>query len=281
MKYGKHFPIMENMTVREVRGYLAERPSVILGLGVIEQHGYHLPLCTDALMAREFTRRVGERIGMLVAPTIHMSFSGGQLPGTININPNVMGLLVAETLRSLAAQGFRNIFMLLCHGGSENARSLDNALKLLLRDDPSFKNVMLVLAPEWKFSETWLGSLDEGDWHAGWLETSIIMALAPDLVQIDKMELDAPEVVADMRLHPDNYQRAHKPVDHEFVVPRMAQRPEVRVGAMGDPAKASVELGRQIAVEVVDGVSDLFVKLERDRAEEYREVAWTPEPIIL
>jgi len=277
----KHFPEWEKMTVREVRAYLEERQSVIVPLGVTEQHGYHLPLGTDAIIGRELGKRVGARCGMLVAPTLNMSFSGGQLPGTINLNPNTMAIMVADVLRSLAVQGFRNLFLLPCHGGSENFGSLDNALKLLLRDDPSFRQVMIVLAPVWKASKGWQDALAEGDWHAGWLETSMMMELAPELVQMEHLETDAPEFVKRMREHPDNYQRAQKPADHEMVVPRMEQRPEMRVGVMGAPEQATPERGRDIIEDTVNRLGDLFTQLERDRSRDYKEVNWTPAPIIL
>jgi len=254
MSAAKHFPEWEKMTVREVRDYLQRRQSVILPLGIIEQHGYHLPLSTDTLIAREIAKRIGVETDILVAPTIHMSFSGGQLPGTINVNPNVMGLLVGDVLRSL---------------------------KLLLRDDPTFAGAMLVLAPVWKFSPVWDEGFSDGDWHAGWVETSLVMELAPDLVQMDRLELDSTELVESMRKHPDNYQYACKPVDREYVIPRLAQRPEIRVGVMGDPAKASRELGHKVVEDVVTNLSKLLVELEAERADEYRKVDWTPEPIIL
>ena len=277
----KHFPEWEKMTVREVRGYLERCRSVILPFGVTEQHGYHLPLCTDALIARELAKRVGKKLDMIVAPTLNQSFSGGQLPGTINLSPNVMGLMVGDVLRSLVAQGFRSIFILLCHGGSENARALDNTLKMLLREGPAFANVMLVLAPIWKFSSGWQAAIADHDWHAGWLETSFVMALAPELVQMEHLQLDAPELVATMREHPDHYQEARKPVDNEFAVPRMTQRAEIAVGVMGAPEKASRSRGDKLVDDAVDRLSRLFAELEQNRSEEYKKVAWTPEPIVL
>ena len=60
---------------------------------------------------------------MLVAPTMYQSFSGGDLPGTINITPATMAHVVSDMLVSLAAQGFRNFHLFLCHGGSENSRA--------------------------------------------------------------------------------------------------------------------------------------------------------------
>ena len=281
MTDAKHFPEWAKMTVSEIRAYLDERPSVIVPVAVTEQHGYHLPTGTDMIIARETSKRVGANIGMLVAPDINTSFSGGQLPGTINVNPNVVGLVVGEVLRSLVAQGARNLFVVLGHGGSENFRGLDNSLKLLLRDDPAFQQVMLVLAPVWKFSRQWKRAAEGKDWHAGWIETSCVMELAPELVQMDKLALDDPDLVALMREHPDNYQVASKPVDDELVYPRMAQRDEIKVGVMGDPSQASPELGRELVATIVDTMSELFTRLERDRSTEYRNVDWTPEPIIL
>jgi creatinine amidohydrolase len=277
----KHFPEWEKMTVREIRSYLEERASVILPLGVTEQHGYHLPTCTDSLVAAGVALRVGKRTGMLVAPTINMAFSGGQLPGTINVNPNIVGLLIGEVLRSLVAQGFRNIFMLLGHGGSENFRGMDNTLKLLLRDDPSFEKVMLVMAPLGKFAPLWRQSVEDHDWHAGWAETSAVLALAPDLVQLEHVQTDEPRLVAEMREHPDNYQYARKPIENEFVVPRMGQRSEIKVGVMGDPSKATAELGERMIADSVEALSRLFTDLEQNRSPKYRKAAWTPEPIIL
>lgn len=146
----KHFPVMENMTVKSVREYLRGKKSIIIPIGVIEQHGYHLPLKTDSLIATHLSRMIGQRTDTLVGPTMQQSFSGGGLPGTINISPAVMSLVLSDMLVSLVSQGFRTIYLFLCHGGSENARALDDALKLLLRLNPAFEDVMIALMPIWK-----------------------------------------------------------------------------------------------------------------------------------
>jgi len=139
------FPVLEQMTVKQVREYLQRRKSIILPLGVIEQHGYHLPLCTDALIAGGVARLIGLKTGILVAPTMYESFSGGDLPGTINISPATMAHVVSDRLVSLAAQGFRHFHLFLCHGGSENARALNDALQINLRLNPVFEKAMISL----------------------------------------------------------------------------------------------------------------------------------------
>jgi creatinine amidohydrolase len=278
------FPVMANMTVRQVREYLSRKGSIVIPVGVTEQHGYHLPLCTDALIAGEVGRMVGEAADVLVAPTVSTSFSGGGLPGTINISPAVMSLVMSDMIVSLASQGFRNLYILLCHGGSENLQALDNALKLLLRTNPACEHVMIALLPIWKFGSPdggWRKALRERDWHAGWLETCMVMALAPHLVRMEEMELD-PEPLLDLQIaHPDNYQRAEKIVDDELVVPRMSQRPDIRVGVMGHPEKATPELGREIVKDAVSTIVSRIRELESRADGVYKEVAFTPAPIML
>lgn len=278
------FPVMENMTVKLVREYLQRKQSIIIPIGVVEQHGYQLPLKTDALIAAGVARLIGERTDMLVAPVISTSFSGGGLPGTINISPAVMSQVVSDTLVSLVSQGFRNIYLFLCHGGSENARALDNAIQLLLRMNPAFANVMIAFFPVWKCNSPgigWSKAIREGDWHAGWLETSMVMALAPELVRMADLALD-PEPLLSMQIdHPDNYQHAEKIVDDDFVIPRLTQRPAIEVGVMGFPREASPELGWQIINDIVENASAKICELDAQADGIYKEVDFTPEPILL
>jgi len=278
------FPVLRDMTVKTVQEYLERKHSLIVPIGVIEQHGYHLPLSTDALVAEHLGRRIGEKTGMLVAPVMHHSFSGGSLPGTINISPNVMALVMSDMLVSLVSQGFRNFYLFLCHGGSENARSLQMALQLLLRLNPAFEHVLIALLPVWKCNSPgvgWRRAVQEGDWHAGWLETSLVMALEPDLVRLEDLAVDEEPWLSRQIAHPDNYQRAEKIVDDELVIPRMSQHPEIRIGVMGYPEQASKALGEEIAQDIVNTASARILEIEAKADGLYRPVAFTPEPLLL
>ena len=278
------FPVMEHMTVKMVREYLARKKSIIVPIGGIEQHGYHLPLRTDAIIAERIAWQIGTRADMLVAPAVLTTFSGGGLPGTINISPAVMSLVISDMLLALASQGFRNIYLFLGHGGSENLRALLDALKILLQNSPAFERTMIALLPIWRFGRKesgWTQAFREKDWHAGWLETSLMLALAPELVRLDELAVDTPELLRLQREHPDNYQRAEKIVDDEFVVPRITQRPDIQVGVMGEPAKASRELGLEVVTDIVEAVSAKIGALEAKADGIYKEVPFVPEPIIV
>ncbi len=277
------FPKMEAMTVKTVRAYLAQRQALIIPVGVTEQHGYHLPLSTDTTIAEQLALRIGREAGVLVAPAVNTSFSGGELPGTINISPAVMSLVVGDMLLSLVRQGFRSFYFLLCHGGSENMRALDETLKLLLRSNPAFEKVLLAMLPVWD-----LGPSDDGyragfadrDWHGGRVETSIMLHLAPELVRMDQLELDTPALVEDMRAHPDHYQCAASIVDDPLVVRRVSQRPEIAVGIMGDPAAASAEEGRRLTGVLVADAVRRVKDLEARHDGVYKPVVHVPPPLV-
>jgi creatinine amidohydrolase len=278
------FPAMEDLTVREIRAYLEHSGSILLPIGITEQHGHHLPLSTDSLIATGLGRLAGQRLNMLVAPTFTQSYSGGSLPGTINISPAVMALALGENLASLAAQGFRNFYLFLCHGGSENLRALQDALHMLLRNNPAFVEALIALLPVWRMSSPgkgWNAAMADQDWHAGWLETSLVMRLAPGLVRMDQLDLDAEPLLGQMRTHPDNYQQAEKIVDDPFVVARMSQRPDARVGVMGDPRRASAELGRKIAEDIVNNLVARIARIEAKADGRYKKVPFTPAPLVL
>ncbi|MCK5156616.1 MAG: creatininase family protein [Spirochaetales bacterium] len=278
------FPVMEHMTVKMVEEYLMKRQSIIIPIGVIEQHGYHLPLNTDALIATHLGKMIGEETDILVAPTMYESFSGGGCKGTINISPATMSLVISDRLISLAVQGFRNFYLFLCHGGSENALALDNAVKMLLRGNPMFENVMIALLPVWKFDSEkigWSKAIAEGDYHAGWLETSIVMALEPENVHMNELKTDSKEMMRAMSEHPDNYQHAQKIVDDELVIPRLSQRSEVKIGVMGYPERASVEIGKRVIKDIVETAAVKINYLEERSDGVYKEVTFQPEPLIL
>jgi creatinine amidohydrolase/Fe(II)-dependent formamide hydrolase-like protein len=155
---------------------------------------------------------------------------------------------------------------------------------MLLKNNPVFTDKMIALLPIWKFSSEgkgWKKALKEGDWHAGWLETSMVMALEPDKVRINELELDNPETLKRMIDHPDNYLYSEKIVDDECVVPRTSQRPEIQVGVMGRPEKASPELGREVVNDAIKTISRKIKHLEKNADGVYKNVDFTPEPLIL
>ncbi len=254
--------IMFDMTVEEVRDGLGQMKTVIVPVGVVEQHGYHLPLSVDIHNAVEIAVRASALSGCFVAPCVHYSFSGGTLPGTINISPQVFSLVLMDIYRSLFAQGFKNIIILLGHGGTENTRAAKDSALDFQRLNPDLGDVTISVVPFWELSPTYMKSFDEGDFHAGKYETSMMLYWKPEMVHMDRVALDEPEFAARMRRDPDAYLTRHAAIDSKFLIHKLAQSPEMQVGVMGDPSDSNPELGKQIADECAGALAALVNELE-------------------
>lgn len=247
------------MTVAEIRDYIKNRPTVILPIGCTEQHGYHLPTKVDILNAEELSKLVSVETGIAILPTVNYSYSGGELPGTVNVSPNIVALFIEEICLSLAAQGIRNIIILPGHGGSENMTALLAFRDMFLRKHQHL-DVIIAIMNSYLFN-----LVADGDWHAGRAETSLMLYWASDLVHLDRIAYDTEELVELMRKDPDKYQDIQNVVNSPLVGPRIKQRSDIMVGVMGFPEEASAELGEQIAKKSVNEILEAIKIIEEQR----------------
>ncbi|OGV31039.1 MAG: hypothetical protein A2020_00185 [Lentisphaerae bacterium GWF2_45_14] len=244
--------LMGEMTVKEVREYLTnDKKTIIVPYGVVEQHGYHLPLDTDIRNSEIMGRKIAEELGCLVAPTLNYCFSGGMLEGTINVRPNTFATLMCEIVESLALQGFENIIIIPGHGGSESLVNLKESLRVAKWLNRALDKCLLMFIPLWDFSPTWLNLFKNRDFHAGNAETSLMMHLSPEVVRKD-IVMDSPEISEMMRNDPDSFQVRSLFTGMKHEIPTTTQNPEIRVGVMGYPESASVETGRKMFEEILE-----------------------------
>lgn len=246
------------LTVREVREFLREgNRTIILPYGVVEQHGYHMPLDTDIRNATFIGEALASGIDGLVAPTLNYCFSGGMLPGTINVRPNTFSNMICEIIESLAAQGFENFVVLTGHGGSESVVHLKESLRMLKWVNPLLRDRLILFAQPWDFSPTWSDAFKQRDYHAGMIETSLLMHWTPEIVR-EPVVMDTPEIAERLREDPDSYQVFSRLCDLPEEIPTTRQDDRIEVGVMGYPEKASAELGATVFREVVEnGVAAL------------------------
>jgi len=181
------------MTNPEVEAFLREHHTVIVPTGATEQHGPHGPLLTDVLIPQEIARRVAPRIGALVAPPISyaLSYPHVGFRGLVHIRLPTFMALVEDLCASFAASGFKRIVFL--NGHYDNtyaiAYACANARDRLPRDVRAFPiNYWDGMPPE---VASKYFSLEKG-MHANAAETSAILAIDRDLVDMERANAEFP-----------------------------------------------------------------------------------------
>ncbi len=164
---------------------VAERHwTLLIPMGSTEQHGPHLPLDTDTRIAVELAARVAAKLeDVLVAPALAIGASGEHagFPGTLSVGTDVAAQMIVEIVRT-AGPEFERIVVVSGHGG--NAAALQAAHELC--------------AYEGRSLEIWWPRLSGGDAHAGRTETSVMLAVAPDAVRLDRAEPGVSTPVAEL-----------------------------------------------------------------------------------
>jgi creatinine amidohydrolase len=246
---------MGEMTVNEITEYLEYNQTIILPYGLAEQHGYHQPLDTDIRNADFLGEKLARSLGCIVAPTLNYCFSGGTLPGTINIKPNTFSNLIGEIIESLSGQGFKNFIILPGHGGSEALLHLKESLRILKWLNPALHDSLILVTPPWDYSPTWIKLFTSRDYHAAEAELSLLLHWCPEVVR-DKIVMDAPEVAERLRQDPDSYQLREALSDDPHEIVTTTQRADVKIGVMGRPEKACAETGAKIEAEIIHNFTE-------------------------
>lgn len=145
-------------------------PLLAVPLGSTEQHGPHLPLDTDTVIATALAAALAQRRDdVLVAPALAYGASGEHagFPGTLSIGTAALTTLLVELVRS-ASEFCRGIVLVCGHGGNRDAVDAAGAR----------------LIAEGRRTLAWMASVPGGDAHAGRTETSLMLALDPGRVRL-------------------------------------------------------------------------------------------------
>jgi len=202
---------MQDMTWQEYRDAVAGGAPVLVPVGSIEQHGPHLPLNTDVLIAERLALAVATRTNALVAAPIaygykSQAFSGGGqvFPGTTSLDGQTLILLARDILRELFRHGVRRVVLLSGHG--ENQFFLYEAADLALA---SASDAKVAITGWWQqVPDALIDELFQGDFpgwdleHAATIETALMLALAPDAVRRDRIKDERIEEVPTYNLLP-------------------------------------------------------------------------------
>jgi creatinine amidohydrolase len=194
-----------NELTRERLKELAPEALVVLPVGATEQHGPHLPVGTDTFAVQHIARNAAERasaeITTVLAPVLPFGSSHHHLPfgGTFSVSTETYYRLLVELLESLVAGGFRKAFIVNGHGG--NAELIQLAARDVAREHP----ISVAAAPYWTIG--WDALVEAGihqqgklPGHAGRFESSLVLALRPDLVVEPRPHRDLPAGTGEPRM---------------------------------------------------------------------------------
>jgi creatinine amidohydrolase/Fe(II)-dependent formamide hydrolase-like protein len=231
---------IDRMTWPEVQAEQARgRGTVVIAFGATEQHGPHLPLATDALLGDHLARLVAERLDAFLAPTMRIGCSEHHLefPGTLSISEATFHATVADLVRSLARGGFQRVVLIPTHGG--NFGPLGAAIEQLGPVEGIEVRALTDLGALLRIAQIGVDEhgvpLGEGGIHAGEWETSMLAAIHPELVQLDRGE---PGFTGD-------------PQEAIGAIFGAGVHTLAENGVIGDPARSSAEHGRRYWQEVL------------------------------
>lgn len=235
------------------------RAVAVLPLAAIEQHGPHLPVGVDALIAQGYLDRVAthvpEALDVLLLPvqSVGVSTEHGSFPGTLTLTPAGAIAAWTEIGAGVARAGCRKIVLVASHGG--NSPLLD-----IVAQELRARYGMVAVTTSWRRLGQGEGLFDAQELahgiHAGAVETSLMLALRPDLVRMEEVRDFVPRTVAMARDFA--VLRAGRPAAFAWMAQDLHPS-----GAMGNAAAASATAGEALLAHGARAFVDLLREVDR------------------
>ena len=247
---------LEELDPAGLEARLAEKPALVLALGTIEWHSHHLPLGLDLLKAQAIAERAAEQADAVLAPPAWWAAGGVPQPYTLRLAAEVTEPPLTAVLQGLAGMGFRAMAIVNGHYGLENSIAVRRAA-LAVAD------ATVVPLADYELL-TDLGAA--GD-HAGVWETSLLMPVRPDLVDLDR-EGELPGVIGD-----DPRGAASAELGKRGLETAARRVAEALDRALAEPRGDYAE-ALQTAVAALERLWQLRQELPRDRVPPVQTAAW-------
>lgn len=235
--------LLESITMADFKKGLKKTKTLIMPFGTIEEHGSHLPLSTDTIQVYEVVKEAARRAQAFVSPPLPYGVltSTRQHPGSIGISPDSLRRVTRDIIKSAYNKGLRNFILISGHAGNIHMSILREVGEELI---DKMDDIKIAIISEYdmikKESEKFIETKDDG--HAGEIETSRILYLAPHLVKGRAKEeypiFPAPFLVEDKIKY-------------------------WKGGVWGNPSKATHEKGKKLFLFSVDKVVEVIKKIEK------------------
>lgn len=228
--------LIETLTWLEAERALKKYPVAMIPLGArTKEHGPHLPLNNDWIMAESLARRVMARAPVLTLPTIAYSYFPAfvEYPGSVSVGLKASRDTVVDIARSLARHGARRIYVL--NTGVSTVRALEPARRILAREKILMEYTDVLAAHEGAEERV---RESEGGTHADEIETSMMLYMAPKIVKMRLARRDFHESrPGGLTRDPNSAHGIYSPT-----------------GAWGDPTLATRAKGRVVVEAMVDHI---------------------------
>jgi creatinine amidohydrolase len=236
----------DELSMPEAEKAAKEGKVVIIPCGSVEEHGTHLPLCTDSLQAEYIALGVARKAGCLVAPPLRYGLcnSTRNFPGTITITFDSLRNIMVDILEDFVRNGFKRLLVLTGHAGGSHMTAIKLAGKTVVTNHMNENDrPRIMVCSDYDFAFDLRGKdFDDRDSHAGTIETSRVMAIRSDLIKGNGIQ------------NFPNLPRFEITPDPERYFPS---------GVMGDPTIASSNKGQKINNYVIDQIVKLVKELEQ------------------
>jgi creatinine amidohydrolase len=244
---------LAHMTWEEFRDSVTPETVVVIPMGSMELEGPHLPLGVDTIVAEAVAGELDGEDGIVIGPTIPIGYSKWfkPFPGTISLESDTLTRVIVEYCHSLIDHGIQKLVFLNSHRG--NNAAIEVAARNLIAEKP----VRVGMLSIWKLANDLIagkGLIDEGKFtHAGEIMTSVIMAVKPETLVMEKIRADslnAPEeseFVVKNSLGDTLFRNAVQTVYHDI-------REITDTGTMGAPETASADKGQAVLTLILEYV---------------------------
>lgn len=222
------------LTWREVSEHLRRESRLILAVGALEQHGPHLPLGTNTIIAGSLAREISRELGILRAPTFPYGVAlpgAAAFAGTASLRRKTLHRAINELIAAWEDHGVSEFVMITAHRYEPHLDAL-----LMALTNTSTPTVIDVYAID--VSDLIEGA-QEGE-HGGEVETSLLLHLAPEHVRLDLLQDFVP--------NPETYRK--------YIRGRVPTPPPGSQGTVGRPSRATPTKGRRIFERYVQRIRD-------------------------
>ncbi|MEM9205286.1 MAG: creatininase family protein [Pseudomonadota bacterium] len=234
----------------------ADKTVVVQPLGAIEQHGPHLPISTDAVIAEELCKRAVLGMGdapVLLLPVQHVGKSNEHLayPGTLTLSAHTLIDVWTEIGESVSRAGLKKLVFVNAHGGQPQI------MEVVARELRVRHQMMAVSSSWWHmgFPDDLIPADEQKHGiHGGLVETSLMLHFVPNLVRMEHAE-DFSPAMKDLETEADRLKYLGG-----VGMGWMAQDIHP-AGVAGNASAATSDIGKAIADHVIDGLKSLFAEV--------------------